>query len=263
MKKFTQLTLFAALISTQAITVTAQEKQVEEAPAVDASKHQANMSYGLGFQNGEQFASFGFAAEDLDKDAYTKGLMAALMKKDFEQDPKEYDAAMKAYDKIVQEREKALANANEAAEKTFLEENGKREGVITTPSGLQYEILTKGTGKTYQAPKVTSNGMDTFTEFHLKTEGSLLDGTVFMETPENESIPFSLNVIPGLAEALKIMPVGSKWKIYVPAKLGFGDQRQGPKISPKSLLTYELELTDIKKKAMNMPQGHPMPIVPR
>jgi len=232
------------------------------APApIDKAVVQENMSYGLGFQNGEQFASYGFIAEDLNKEAYIKGLIEALMKKDFGKDPASYDQAMKAYDRIVSERERAFASANEASEKSFIEKNAKRKEIITTGSGLQYQILTKGTGKKYTPPTGSVNGMDQATEFFLKCKGTLLDGTVFMQTPDDNAMPFNLQVIHGLAEALKMMPIGSKWKLYVPAKLGFGDLRQGPKISPRSMLIYEVELTDIKTRPMQPNQ--PQPIVPR
>ena len=234
---------------------------VSAATGTDKAAVKQNMSYGLGFQNGEQFASYGFIAEDLDKEAYIQGLIEALMKKDFAKEPLAYDQAMKAYDKIVSDRERAFAKNNLEAEKVFLEKNGKRKEVITTGSGLQYEVITKGSGKKYTPPTGTVNGMDQATEFFLKCKGNLLDGTIFMETPGDQAMPFNLQVIHGLAEALKMMPVGSKWKLYVPASLGFGELRQGPKISPNSMLIYEIELTDIQLRALQ--QGQPQPILPR
>lgn len=254
-----------ASLSTASFVLHAQEKEIPTAEIptateTDPKKVQQDLSYGLGFQNGEQFASYGFIADDVDKDQYVKGLLDALMKKDFGKTPGDYEKAMQAYEKIVTEREKALAQANEAAEKAFLETNGKREGVITTASGLQYEILKKGEGKTYVAPEkneANPNGIDETTEFYIITTGTMLDGTVFTQTPTDQPTPFTLQVIPGLAEALKMMPVGSKWKLYLPAKLGFGEQRQGPKIAPNSMLIYEVELTDIKTVAAqpNLPQS--------
>ncbi|MGJ8654970.1 MAG: FKBP-type peptidyl-prolyl cis-trans isomerase N-terminal domain-containing protein [Akkermansiaceae bacterium] len=264
LSKTTLLSVAACLSTTTSLF--AQDKikppiDVSTATATDKVAVKEDMSYGLGFQNGEQFASYGFIAEDIDKEAYVKGLMEALLKKDFGKDPVAYDQAMKAYDMIVSERERAFAKANEAAEKAFLEKNGKRKEVITTGSELQYEILTKGTGKKYTPPTGSVNGMDNATEFHLKCKGTLLDGTIFMETPGDEAMPFNLQVIHGLAEALKMMPIGSKWKLYVPAALGFGELRQGPKISPNSMLIYEVELTDIKTRPMQ-PTQH-QPLVPR
>jgi FKBP-type peptidyl-prolyl cis-trans isomerase len=257
--------IMAASLST-ASTLFAQEKDqpkidITATAKPDKKTLQENMSYGLGFQNGEQFASYGFIAEDIDRDAYIKGLIDALLKKDFAKDPIAYDQAMKAYNKIVTMREQGLAAANEAAEKAFLEKNADREKVVTTASGLQYEILKQGEGKKYSPPEGIADGVDPTTQFYLICTGTLLDGTVFTQTPDDEPIPFDFQVIPGLAEALKMMPVGSKWKLYLPAKLGFGDLRQGPKISPKSMLVYEVELTDIKTR--EVPPNQPQPLIPR
>ncbi len=255
-----------ACLSAASSTLLAQVKilpaiDVPSVKATDKKSVKQDMSYGLGFQNGEQFASYGFIATDIDKEAYIKGLIEALMKKEFGKDPIAYDQAMKAFDKIVSMRERGLATANQAAEKAFMAKNGKRKEVVTTGSDLQYEILKKGAGKKYTPPAGTVNGMDQTTEFHLKCTGTLLDGTLFMQTPGDDAMPFDFQVIPGLAEALKLMPVGSQWRLYVPAALGFGDLRQGPKIAPKSMLIYQVELTEIKTRALqpNVPQ----PLVPR
>lgn len=259
-----KLIIAVTCLCAASFTLLAQEEAQPSADAIkktllEATAQKENMSYGLGFQNGEQFASYGFIADDLDREAYIKGLVDALMKKEFGKDPIAYDQAMKAYDRIVTMRERALAAANEEAQKAFMEKNGKRKEVITTDSGLQYEVLKEGKGKKYVAPEGVADGMDPTAEFHIKCTGTLLDGTLFMETPGDDPMPFDLQVIPGLAEALKMMPAGSKWKIFVPASLGFGDLRQGPKISPKSMLIYEVELTDIKTKAV---QPH-QPLIPR
>lgn len=245
-KKHTLRALALAICLTSP-SISAQEKSPAPTSPENNATTQLNMSYGLGYQNGEQFASYGFIADDLNKDAYIKGLIDALMKKEFANDELAYDKAMKAYDKIIADREKNIASTNAQAEKKFLEKNSKRNEIISTPSKLQYQILKKGTGKTYSPPKEAVNGVDQTTQFFLKCKGTLLDGSVFMETPGKEAVPFNLQLIPGLVEALKIMPIGSKWKLYIPSALGFGDLRQGPKISPKSMLIYEIELTDIKK----------------
>jgi FKBP-type peptidyl-prolyl cis-trans isomerase len=261
-----KVTTAAVFIAAASSGLLAQDKvkpaiDVSDAATTDKNAVKKVMSYGLGFQNGEQFSSYGFIADDVDKEAYIKGLIEALMKKDFGKDPVAYDQAMKAYDKIVSTRERGLAEANQAAEKAFMEKNTKRKEVITTDSGLQYEILKAGTGKKYTAPEGAENGMDQTTEFHIMCTGMSLDGTVFMKTPGDAPIPFDLQVIQGLSEALKIMPIGSKWKLYIPAALGFGDLRQGPKISPKSMLIYEVELAEIKTIAPLPKQ--PQPLVPR
>ena len=251
----------------EAVNKAAQAQAEKEAtPPMDPAQLKESVSYGLGFQNGEQFGAYGFSTEDIDKEAYIMGLIASLSKQEFGQNEKTYQKAMGEFQKIVSDREVALAKINEAAEQKYMEENGKREGVITTESKLQYEILTKGTGKTYTPPAADPQNpqqLDQTTTFLIHCNGKLLDGTLIMETLENEPFPFDLNVLPGIAEALKIMPIGSKWKLYIPSSLAFGPQRQGPKIAPSSMLIYEIELTDIQKKEASQFQGIPSPIIPR
>ena len=129
-------------------------------------------------------------------------------------------------------------NSKEEGEK-FLAENALREGVITTPSGLQYEVLKKGKGKkTPTAADVVK------VHYH----GTLLNGTVFDSSVDrNEPISFALNqVIPGWTEGLQLMTVGSKYKFYIPQELGYGSQPAGS-IPPYSTLIFEVELLEIEK----------------
>jgi len=224
----------------------------KEAPAelkISPEEMRKEISYGLGFQNGEQYASHGFQASDLDQAAYIRGLLEALNKKDYAGDPKKFDTAMRAFDKLVSERESKLAETNAAEEIAFFAENGKRKEVITTKSGLQYEILKKGTGKTYTQPAGVINGMDSQTEFQVFTRTTLLDGTLLNENKTEKPERYSLQVIQGLAEALKIMPIGSKWKLYVPSKLAFGERRFGAKVGPNSVIVYDIELKDMTVRA--------------
>ena len=138
----------------------------------------------------------------------------------------------------AQEQEMQMAasdNLNKGNE--FLEENGQREGVFTTESGLQYEVITEGTG-----PKPDESS--TVTVFY---EGTLIDGTVFDSSYETgDSVTFPLNgVIPGWTEGLQLMPVGSTYKLYLPASLGYGARGTGP-IPGNSVLIFKVELLDIE-----------------
>jgi FKBP-type peptidyl-prolyl cis-trans isomerase FklB len=129
-------------------------------------------------------------------------------------------------------------NSKEEGEK-FLAENALREGVITTPSGLQYEIIKKGKGK--KTPTATD-----VVKVHY--HGTLINGTVFDSSVErNEPISFALTqVIPGWTEGLQLMTVGSKYKFYIPQELGYGSQQAGS-IPPYSTLIFEVELLGIEK----------------
>jgi FKBP-type peptidyl-prolyl cis-trans isomerase len=119
----------------------------------------------------------------------------------------------------------------------FLEENGKKEGVITTESGLQYEVITEGDG-----PKPTETST-----VHVFYEGTLLDGTVFDSSYETgDTVTFPLNqVIQGWTEGLQLMPVGSTYKFYIPSNLAYGPRATGP-IPANSTLIFKVELLGVE-----------------
>ena len=120
----------------------------------------------------------------------------------------------------------------------FLSENGKRDGVTTLASGLQYEVISEGNG-----PKPELTDM-VETHYH----GTLLDGTVFDSSVDRgETVSFPVNgVIPGWTEALQLMQVGAKWKLYIPYNLAYGENGAGAAIGPYSTLIFEVELIGIK-----------------
>ncbi|MFT4203687.1 MAG: FKBP-type peptidyl-prolyl cis-trans isomerase [Chitinophagaceae bacterium] len=133
--------------------------------------------------------------------------------------------------------EKARQNAE--AGKAFLDSNAKKEGVVVLPSGLQYEIITQGNGdKPGAVDSVTCH-------YH----GTLIDGTVFdSSVRRGQPATFPLNrVIKGWTEALQVMPVGSKWRLFLPSDLAYGSQQVSAEIGPNSTLVFEVELLDIKK----------------
>ena len=129
------------------------------------------------------------------------------------------------------------AEANLKAGEKFLEENGKRPGVVVLASGLQYEIITEGTG-----PKPTAKDKVTC-HYH----GTLIDGTVF-DSSVNRGQPatFPLNmVIKGWTEGLQLMTQGSKWRFFIPPHLGYGDRQVSAQIGPSSTLIFDVELLGI------------------
>lgn len=136
-------------------------------------------------------------------------------------------------------REDKLYGANRDAGRQFLEENAKNDDVITLPSGLQYKVLKKGEG---EVPQITDR-------VKVNYEGRLIDGTVFDSSYERgEASEFTPSqVIKGWTEALTMMPVGSKWQLYIPYELAYGDRDTG-KIKPYSTLIFDVELLDIMKK---------------
>jgi FKBP-type peptidyl-prolyl cis-trans isomerase len=195
-------------------------------------------------QFAQQTSRFGLKVEDIEREAFIKGYFEAMAGSDPSVKEDDINAALQALGNQLQEREKAEGAANLAAGLKFLEENGKREGVITTESGLQYEIITKGDGPVYQAPAEGQPPANK--QFMVKYKGTLIDGTEFDASPEGQTVPMTLQVIPGFKEALTTMPVGSKWKLYIKPDLAYGDQRRGPDIKPNSTLIFELELDNIQ-----------------
>ena len=139
-------------------------------------------------------------------------------------------------DKLFQ-RKNEIAAANLKAGQDFLEANKKKEGVVALPSGLQYEVITEGTGnKPTASSKVTCH-------YH----GTLIDGTVFdSSVKRGQPATFPLNmVIKGWTEGLQLMPLGSKYRFFIPPGLGYGDRQVGSHIGANSTLVFEVELLGI------------------
>jgi FKBP-type peptidyl-prolyl cis-trans isomerase FklB len=139
----------------------------------------------------------------------------------------------------MQKAKAAKASGNKKIGEDFLAANKSKPGVVTLPSGLQYTVLKDGAGP---KPALTD-------KVKCHYHGTLIDGRVF-DSSVDRGQPVELNVngvIPGWTEALQMMPVGSKWKLFVPSNLAYGDQQMGPLIAPGSTLIFEVELLDIVK----------------
>ena len=154
-------------------------------------------------------------------------------------DAETYFMAKQQADKAA--REEKLYGANREAGKKFLEENAKQDGVISLPSGLQYKVLVKGEGEVpLESDKVK-----------VHYEGRLIDGTVFDASTKHGDEPAEftpMQVIKGWTEALTMMPVGSKWQLYIPYELAYGERGAGSDIPPYSTLIFDVELVDIVRK---------------
>ncbi|MBS1368671.1 MAG: FKBP-type peptidyl-prolyl cis-trans isomerase [Lentisphaeria bacterium] len=155
----------------------------------------------------------------------------------------EYVAMMQLLQQKMQDagrrQAEQLAAANALAEKNFMAENAKKTGVTVTPSGLQYEVITAGSG-------AKPSASDTVRVHYV---GTLLDGSKFDSSIDRgEPAEFGVNqVIAGWTEALQLMPVGSKYKLYIPAAIAYGSQGAGQAIPPNAALIFEVELLDIVK----------------
>ena len=191
-------------------------------------------SYGIGLNMGKSLAQEGM--DDLDSAAVAQGIEDAIGKKPQQLTDEELVEAFAFLQKRAEERMAALNDEAAKAGKKFLEENGKKDGVVTTASGLQYEVLVAGEGAKPSADDQVR------THYH----GTLIDGTVFDSSYDRgQPAEFPVGgVIPGWVEALQLMGTGSKWRLHVPSELAYGAQAVGS-IPPHSVLVFDVELLDI------------------
>jgi len=196
-------------------------------------------SYSLGYQFGQNLK---FQALDINLDVYTSGIRDALGGKEPKMSQEEIRTTISELQKrVTAERQKELKEKgakNLEESKKFLAENQKKERIKTLPSGLQYKVLTEGSGKT---PKETDN-------VTVNYKGTLIDGTEFDSSyKRGQPASFQVNgVIKGWTEALQLMKEGSKWQLFIPPELGYGERGAGPQIPPNSTLIFEVELISVK-----------------
>lgn len=201
----------------------------------DFNTMEERVSYGIGRQMGDQLAQGAFKKVALE--ALTAGIADALEGKESAVAENDLREAFEGMMKIIEDEQKeASKDVIEAGEK-FLTENGQRLEVTVTESGLQYEVLTQGIGeRPTPASTVTCH-------YH----GTLIDGTVFdssYDRGEPAQFPVS-GVIPGWTEALQLMNVGSKYRLYVPYSLAYGERGAGGAIGPYQTLVFDVELLNV------------------
>ena len=190
------------------------------------------VSYSLGLSIASNLISSG--VKTLNAEAFNDGLATVFEGRMPEINP---DEANKILQNFFEGLQKEQGNAAKEAGNKFLEENKKQEGVITLPSGLQYKILKNGNGP---KPKASDT-----VKCHY--EGRLINGTVFDSSiRRNEPAEFPVSgVIAGWVEALQLMPVGSKWQLYIPSELAYGTHGAGQSIGPNQTLIFDVELLAI------------------
>lgn len=192
------------------------------------------ISYALGLSIAQNLNSSGM--EHLVYDDFIAGMKVIFEGGSPAMDVQEANEVLQAHFQGLQEAQKAAAQKESAA---FFTENGKKEGVVTLESGLQYEVIKEGAG----ARPAASDRVQC--HYH----GMLTDGTVFDSSVQRgEPAVFPVNgVIQGWVEALQLMQVGAKWRLYIPSELAYGAQGAGGVIGPDATLIFEVELLDIVK----------------
>ncbi|HXG29624.1 MAG TPA: FKBP-type peptidyl-prolyl cis-trans isomerase [Nevskiales bacterium] len=219
-----------------ALTLTACDKGGKSELKTDTEK----FSYAIGMDIGRSLKRLD---TEIDVAALRQGVQDVLDDKETLLTQEQVVEVMTAFSQKIQkeqeEKQKVAASTNLDAAKKFFAENGKKEGVKTTKSGLQYQVITEGKG---EKPKATDR-----VSVHYK--GTLLDGTTFDSSYERgQPATFPLNaVIPGWTEGLQLMTVGSKYKLFIPPELGYGERGAGPKIGPNAALVFEVELLGVEK----------------
>jgi FKBP-type peptidyl-prolyl cis-trans isomerase FklB len=213
----------------------AKSKMQTESKTPELKTKVDSISYSLGVNIGTNLKKQGF--DTLNVDLFAKALKDVYGNATLQINDKDAEKLLMEYFQSIQSSKSG--NTLKEGQK-FLEENKKKPGVITLPSGLQYMVIKEGTG-----PKPTASDMVT-THYH----GTLINGTVFDSSVERgQPATFPVNgVIKGWVEALQLMNVGSKWKLFIPANLAYGEQGAGQQILPNSALIFEVELISIGQK---------------
>ena len=226
--------LLAATVAIGIVTLMGCNKEKE--PELTTSTQQ--VSYGLGLNMGQSLAQDGLT--DVDLDALKLGMQDALDGTEPRIDEKDIIAAFGDLQTRLQEEAAEADQQSQQANADYLAENGAREGVITTESGLQYEVIESGAADGPQP------GADDVVSVHY--EGKTIDGTVFdssIKRGEPIDLPVG-QVIPGWVEALQLMRVGDKWKVTIPSDLAYGPASPSPLIPANSVLVFDMELLGIQ-----------------
>ncbi|MCW8331850.1 FKBP-type peptidyl-prolyl cis-trans isomerase [Photobacterium sp. SDRW27] len=192
-------------------------------------------SYGIGLQMGQQLAQSGL--EGLNVAAIAKGIATSLTGEMPEIEVDDINNALREIHTRAEEARQEQAKAAAADGEAFLKDNALRPEVTVTESGLQYEVLVEGNGEIPTSDK----------QVRVHYHGELTDGTVFdSSVSRGQPAEFPVTgVIAGWVEALQMMPVGSKWKLYIPQDLAYGERGAGAAIPPYAALVFEVELLDI------------------
>ena len=198
------------------------------------------LSYALGIGIGSQLAGMG--AKELNIDDFAQAIKDVISGSELKVDNAEAQTLVQNFFQEQEAKQQAAAaeagKVAKAAGEAFLAENGKKDGVVTLPSGLQYQVLKEGNGK---KPSATDQVVCHY-------EGTLIDGTVFDSSYQrSQPATFGLNqVIPGWTEGVQLMQEGAKYRFFIPYKLAYGERGAGAQIPPFATLVFDVELIEVK-----------------
>lgn len=224
-KIFTRLIPVIAVVFSQ--TVTAQ---------AGLETDQQKFSYAIGVQVGQNIAQQGI---NIDQDALIQGISDVVKSQGLKLTVQEMQAAVASFQAEEEARFQVLSEQNKQAGEAFLAENKTKRGVTELANGIQYIVENEGDG---ERPDVTDTVV-------VHYRGALIDGTEFDSSySRGEPLPVSLEgVIPGWQEIVPLMKVGSKWQVFIPAEMGYGENAAGPVIGPNSTLVFDIELLSIEE----------------
>lgn len=198
------------------------------------------LSYALGIGIGSQLAGMG--AKELNIDDFAQAIKDVISGSELKVDNAEAQTLVQNFFQEQEAKQQAAAaevgKVAKAAGEAFLAENGKKDGVVTLPSGLQYQVLKEGNGK---KPSATDQVVCHY-------EGTLIDGTVFDSSyKRNQPATFGLNqVIAGWTEGVQLMQEGAKYRFFIPYNLAYGERGAGAQIPPFAALVFDVELIEVK-----------------
>lgn len=231
-------TRIVAAVSVLAVTLASSSLPAQETPVLQSEVDRVNYGIGVGVAR-----NFGNQGLEVNLDLVIRGMRDAHAGAPLLLTEEELARTMNAFQKELRRRQaeafKAAGEKNLKEGEAFLAENAKKEGITVLPSGLQYRVLKTGAGK---IPTATDSA-----ECHYR--GTFIDGREFDNSYKmGKPVTFKIQggVIPGWSEALKLMPEGSKWELFLPSRLAYGERGAGSQIGPNMALVFEIELLAVK-----------------
>ncbi len=247
MKNLPILAAICLLPNLHAQEKTATKTTTKTIDALDISTEMREQaSSGIAYLKGKQLAvellNEGYQLDDFSPEAMQKGFMEAISQKDSTVKISDFQVAVNLAKAKLQERELKLSKTNMKASEAWLEDNSMKEGVKQTTSGLQYKVVKKGEVEVAEKDKVKAGDE----RYFISYQSANTDGIVFETSPPEKLVGVGENLLPGLAEALKLMKTGDHWQLYLKPELAYGNRRVGASLEPGSIVVMDVMLAGIQ-----------------